>query len=146
MSIETKNHELTEEKISDTKIVPIDVEVNQQNDKTMDKDMPIENTCSVDNISNKMDSEDEITAGKDDVKCGYRVLKDPDWVKECNWRSLPNNGVDEAVKEFMTCKIHDPKMPKTPRYRPTPRFLNFPITFEPSNPVFKSKVNNDPKA
>ncbi|XP_050062163.1 uncharacterized protein LOC126551865 [Aphis gossypii] len=140
MSIETKNHELTEEKISDTKIVPIDVEVNQQNDKTMDKDMPTENTCSVDNISNKMDSEDEITAGKDDVKCGFRVLKDPDWVKECNWRSLPNNGVDEAVKEFMTCKIHDPT------YRPIPRFLNLPLTFEQFNPVFKSKVNNDPKA
>lgn len=96
MSIETKNHELTEEKINDTKIVPIDVEVNQQNDKTMDKDMPIENPCSVDNMSNKMDSEDEITAGKVDVKCGYGVLKDPDWVKECNWRSYPNNGIEEG--------------------------------------------------
>jgi len=97
MSIETKHHELTEEKINDTKTVPIDVEVNQQNDKTMDKDiMPIENSCSVDNISNKMDSEDEITAEKDDVKCLLDGIEEPDWIKQSNWRSYPNNGLEQG--------------------------------------------------
>ncbi|XP_025206077.1 chitinase-like protein PB1E7.04c isoform X2 [Melanaphis sacchari] len=91
MSIQIENHELVEESPIDLEIVP-KLEVNQSNDTTMDKDMPIENTCSVNSISSRIDS--EATVGNE-TECLIDGLE-PDWTKEDNWRSFTENGLKEA--------------------------------------------------
>lgn len=73
-----------------------DLDVNQPNylanDTTIDKDMPIDNSCSVNNISNKIDSEDKSTSEKDyNMKCLLNDLEVPDWEKEENWKSCAKN-------------------------------------------------------
>lgn len=94
MSIQVQNPEVVEEKTNDTEIVLNDVEVNQPNDTIIDKDMPIENSCSVDNTSNN--SEDKITAEKDDVTCLLDGIKEPDWINDRDWTSLESNTLQEG--------------------------------------------------
>lgn len=104
MSIQVQNPEVVEEKTNDTEIVPNDLVVNQlnylANDTTIDKDMPIDNSCSVNNISNKMDSEDKSTSEKDYINCMLDGFEEPDWEKEENWRSCTKNGHINSVKQW----------------------------------------------
>ncbi|CAH1720718.1 unnamed protein product [Aphis gossypii] len=142
MSIQVKNPEVVEEKTNDTEIVPNDVEVNHPNDTKIDTDMPIENSCSVDNISNRMDSEDEITAEKDGVKYYLKGIE-PGWIKENNWQSHAVSGLKEGNDFVRLWNL----IPKSPNYRPILRIPESPANKpEPFNPVLNSGVKNDPKA
>jgi len=64
MSSETEVCAIVEDNVNDKEIVSNDEEVKQLNGTTIDKNMPIENSCSVDSTSNKINCEDKIPKKK----------------------------------------------------------------------------------
>ncbi|XP_060879100.1 uncharacterized protein LOC132951301 isoform X2 [Metopolophium dirhodum] len=82
MSTETEDSAIVEENTSDKEIVSNDEEVNQLNGTTIDKNMPIENSCSVDSTSNKIDCEDKIIEKEE-----FLDVISKDWFEGPEWES-----------------------------------------------------------
>jgi len=82
MSTETEDSAIIEENTNDKEIVSNDEEVNQLNGATIDKNMPIENSCSVDSTSNKIDCEDKIIKKEEFID-----VIPKDWFQEGEWES-----------------------------------------------------------
>jgi len=82
MSTETEDSAIIEENTNDKEIVSNDEEVNQLNGATIDKNMPIENSCSVDSTSNKIDCEDKIIKKEEFID-----VIPKDWFEEGEWES-----------------------------------------------------------
>ncbi|XP_060872993.1 uncharacterized protein LOC132946896 isoform X2 [Metopolophium dirhodum] len=91
-NIETEDRTIVEENTNGKEKVSNDVEVNQLNVTTIDKAMPIENSCSVDDTSNKMDCEDEITKKK---YCLIDGIPNTEWTEEDDWESTPSTPREE---------------------------------------------------
>ncbi|XP_060859156.1 uncharacterized protein LOC132936437 [Metopolophium dirhodum] len=87
MSIETEDLAIVVENTNGKEKVSNDVEVNQLNGTTVGNAMPIENSCSVDSTSNKIDCEDEITKIND---CLIDGVPNAEWTKEDGWESKPS--------------------------------------------------------
>ncbi|XP_022183781.1 uncharacterized protein LOC111043188 isoform X2 [Myzus persicae] len=88
VSIETEDYAIVGENTNDKEIVSNDVEVNQSNGTTIDKDMHIENSCSIDSISNKINCEEKISKKKVN-------LPNTQWTDK-DWKSFPESGLAEA--------------------------------------------------
>ncbi|CAI6349334.1 unnamed protein product [Macrosiphum euphorbiae] len=80
MSTETEDNATVKENTNDKEIVSNDEKVNQFYGTTIDENMPIENSCSVDSTSNKIDCEDKIM--KEEF---LDVI--PDWLQDAEWKS-----------------------------------------------------------
>jgi len=80
MSTETEDNATVKENTNDKEIVSNDEKVNQFYGTTIDENMPIENSCSVDSTSNKIDCEDKIIKEK-----FLDVI--PEWFEDAEWKS-----------------------------------------------------------
>ncbi|XP_026806815.1 muscle M-line assembly protein unc-89-like isoform X2 [Rhopalosiphum maidis] len=85
ITIQIENREINEEKTIDIEVVPDDVEMNQPNDETIDKSMPIEDSCSMYSISNEMSAEDVTTAENDNGEPLINDVGERDWTKNNGW-------------------------------------------------------------
>ncbi|XP_060854404.1 uncharacterized protein LOC132932169 isoform X2 [Rhopalosiphum padi] len=85
ITIQTENREIDEEKTIDIEVVPDDIEINQPNDTTIDKSMPIEDSCSMYSISNEMGAKDVTIAENDNSKRLINDVRDRDWTKDNCW-------------------------------------------------------------
>ncbi|KAL4144133.1 hypothetical protein QTP88_006360 [Uroleucon formosanum] len=81
LSTETEDRAIFKENTNDKEIVSNNKEDNQLNGTTIDENISIENSCSVDSASNKIDCEDQITKnmegidGIPNIKC----FEDAEW-------------------------------------------------------------------
>ncbi|XP_015377864.1 PREDICTED: uncharacterized protein LOC107172104 [Diuraphis noxia] len=113
MSIETEDHAIIEEITNDKKIVSNDLEVNQSNGSTIDKNTLVENSGSMDSTSNNINSEDKIQKKLDCIDS----MPNPEWSKEEIWESFTQNGITEA-KNFAIEEITDRYLPRFDDYNP----------------------------
>lgn len=81
LSTETEDRAIFTENTNDKEIVSKNKEVNQLNGTTIDENIPIENSCSVDSASNKMDCEDIITKQMEGIGGipSIKYFEDVDW-------------------------------------------------------------------
>ncbi|XP_008188198.1 uncharacterized protein LOC100167277 isoform X2 [Acyrthosiphon pisum] len=90
MSTETEDSAIVEENTNHKEIVSNDEEVNQLNGTTIDKNMLIENLCSVGSTSNKINCEDKIIKKEE-----FPEDIPKDWLEGPEWESA-RSAVQEA--------------------------------------------------